>query len=377
MMGVHFANGWVEATDAHILIREKYEYDSELEGKIIGRYGEEIDGVFPNCEKAIPKFFSEGYEPLRIDWNMLYDICRVLVILGQQHYCECAIKVGNCYFYPKHLKTIAAMCVRHECSVIYLCNARPCNAAAVPLGYGAMVVVARGESELFFDYGYPLDYGNRRERMSELHDEPSGAVTAKDHHAFVTAYYGNGFNSSTDDVAPILTTKDRLALVQPKFIVNEYGNSGNGNSLESVCPAICVKPKQQLVSARRHYLLNPQYQSKGRSVDDPCFTLIARMDKMPPCLVTTESGEVAIRFDDTDTPMMRKVKQFMADYGIIDIKMRMLKVDELKRIMGFPTDYVLVGTQTEQKKFIGNAVEVNMSRVLCEALAGSIECRTN
>lgn len=26
------------------------------------------------------------------------------------------------------------------------------------------------------------------------------------------------------------------------------------------------------------------------------------------------------------------------------------------------------GTQAEQKKFIGNAVEVNMSRVLCEAL---------
>lgn len=29
----------------------------------------------------------------------------------------------------------------------------------------------------------------------------------------------------------------------------------------------------------------------------------------------------------------------------------------------------LGGTQAEQKKFIGNAVEVNMSRVLCEALA--------
>lgn len=42
---------------------------------------------------------------------------------------------------------------------------------------------------------------------------------------------------------------------------------------------------------------------------------------------------------------------------------------KLKRIMGFPEDYVLVGTQAEQKKFIGNAVEVNMSRVLCEALA--------
>ena len=71
--------------------------------------------------------------------------------------------------------------------------------------------------------------------------------------------------------------------------------------------------------------------------------------------------------------MTKKVKQFMAAYGIIDIKMRMLKIIELKRIMGFPEDYVLVGSQAEQKKFIGNAVEVNMSRVLCEALARKLE----
>ena len=34
--------------------------------------------------------------------------------------------------------------------------------------------------------------------------------------------------------------------------------------------------------------------------------------------------------------------------------------------MGFPKDYVLIGTQADQKKFIGNAVEVTMARVLCE-----------
>ena len=45
-----------------------------------------------------------------------------------------------------------------------------------------------------------------------------------------------------------------------------------------------------------------------------------------------------------------------------------IRTPELKRIMGFPEDYTLIGTQAEQKKFIGNAVEVNMSRVLCEAL---------
>lgn len=42
---------------------------------------------------------------------------------------------------------------------------------------------------------------------------------------------------------------------------------------------------------------------------------------------------------------------------------------KLMRIMGFPEDFVFVDTRAEQKKFIGNAVEVNMSRVLCEALA--------
>ena len=85
----------------------------------------------------------------------------------------------------------------------------------------------------------------------------------------------------------------------------------------------------------------------------------------------TEQG-VGIAIYEDDTPMMRKVKEFMAAYGIIDIKMRMLKIVELKRIMGFPEDYTLIGTQAEQKKFIGNAVEVTMSRVLCEALANKV-----
>lgn len=38
-------------------------------------------------------------------------------------------------------------------------------------------------------------------------------------------------------------------------------------------------PKQKLVSAEQ-FLMNPQYQSEGGSIDKPCFTLIARMDKL-------------------------------------------------------------------------------------------------
>ena len=164
-------------------------------------------------------------------------------------------------------------------------------------------------------------------------EQPAGSITCKDHHAFVTAYYGNGFNSSIEDPSPTVTTSDRMALVTA------------------------------------HYLMNPySFKSDGGSIDKPCFTLIARMDKMPPYLITTKEGLFGIAIYETDSAWTRKIKEFMTMYGIMDICMRMLKIDELKRIMGFPSDYILIGTQAEQKKFIGNAVEVNMSRVLCEAL---------
>ena len=225
-------------------------------------------------------------------------------------------------------------------------------------------------------------------------DRPAGTVTCVDHHAFVTAYYGNGFNQSVDEPAPTVTTKDRIALVTNQFLDMQYGN-GTPSSIDNPSPTVVNNPKQHLVTVKPwvmntnfnnvgsdieqpapvitanhkyHYLMNPQFASAGGSIDKPCFTLIARMDKMPPYLVSTEQG-VGIAIYEDDSPMTRKVKEFMAMYGIIDIKMRMLKIVELKRIMGFPENYTLIGTQAEQKKFIGNAVEVNMSRVLCEALA--------
>jgi DNA (cytosine-5)-methyltransferase 1 len=230
-------------------------------------------------------------------------------------------------------------------------------------------------------------------------DEPCqsrlGVVQAK----FIGRYNGQPNQEinavSVDAPAPTLTVKDRLSLVSSKFITNEYSGGGQVSDINDACPAILTKPKQKVVSCRLwimntnfnnvgipvttpcqtitanrkwHYLMNPQFFSAGRAVDDPCFTLIARMDKMPPYLVTTETGQIAIEVYETDTEPMRRIKEFMALYGIIDIKMRMLKIPELKRIMGFPEDYTLIGTQAEQKKYIGNAVEVNMARVLCEAL---------
>lgn len=215
-------------------------------------------------------------------------------------------------------------------------------------------------------------YGGNPEGKNIPVDGPAGTITTVDHHAFVSVHYGNGFNTSCESPAATLTTKDRMALVQVRFLDMQYGN-GTPASVDTCAGAVTTNPKHKLVTVKRHFLMNPQFNSVGSDVDAPCFTLIARMDKRPPFLVTTETGEMAVEIYATDSPMTVKIKELMAMYCIEDIKMRMLKISELKLITGLPEDYVLIGTQSERKKFIGNAVEVNMARKLCEALCEELE----
>ena len=200
---------------------------------------------------------------------------------------------------------------------------------------------------------------------------PAGTVTCKDHHAFLTTYYGNGSAVSVDGPAPTVTTKDRMSLNTVQFLDQQYGN-GTPASIDRPANTITTNPKFHLVSVKTQFLVNPQFSSEGSSVDRPCFTLIARMDKKPPYLVTTETGEAAIAVYPDDSPMERKIKAFMAEYGITDIYMRMLTIRELLRIQGFGDAYKLVGTSSEQKKYIGNAVETHMAAALCESLAMAI-----
>lgn len=277
-------------------------------------------------------------------------------------------------------------------------------------------------------------------------NEPSGAITTIDHHQFIStyyspgyntsvkeavgtirckdcmslvspkflsAYYGNGFNMSIEVPSSTITTKDRLSLVSSQYFLDmQYGN-GTSSDISKPAPTVTVNPKHQLVqcdswlmstnfnnigssldkpspviTANRkwHYLMNPQYSSAGGSVDKPCFTLIARMDKMPPYLIQASSNttdtpsfikiiENTLVYEvyDNDSPILKSIKEFMALYGLIDIKMRMLLIIELLRITGFPEDYILKGSQADQKKFIGNAVECTQSQVLAEAVCATID----
>jgi DNA (cytosine-5)-methyltransferase 1 len=193
---------------------------------------------------------------------------------------------------------------------------------------------------------------------------PAGSILTNDKHCKVTAFFMNNFTNggqhgSIDNPSASIMTVPKSNVVQPKWLMNHtYQNTGSSTE----------NPAPTLLASRKHfYLLNPQYQNKGNDLDRPCFTLIARMDKMPPYLMDATEGYGAIIVYEDDCETLKKIKLFMAIYGIVDIKMRMLKVVELLRIQGFGDQYKLMGNQTDQKRFIGNSVEVNLAMKKAQA----------
>ena len=153
---------------------------------------------------------------------------------------------------------------------------------------------------------------------------------------FIFKYYGNGLNyTSLKNPSGTVTTKDRFAII--KLIVNQY-KTGNISSINNPIGTLTTTPKCNILT----FILNPSHGGHTTSIDKPAPTVIARQDKAP----------------------LYILKAIMNEYGVIDVKMRMAKIIELLQMQGFPKDYKLVGTQAEQKKFIGNAVEVNQARAL-------------
>jgi DNA (cytosine-5)-methyltransferase 1 len=198
--------------------------------------------------------------------------------------------------------------------------------------------------------------------------EPAPTLTASKNKELITAkrfiyrdFSHSGYAQSVNSPAGALQTVPKISLVTstPWILDDQYNNIGRSVN----------QPMQTLVSARRaFYLINPQWGVKGSgSIEKPCPTLIARQDKAPVGLVTMENGYAAIPVYDTDSFWRIKLKEFMAIYGIADIKMRSLFIEEKLKVQGFPDGYILHGTQTDKNKFIGNSVHTLVARRMMEA----------
>lgn len=228
-----------------------------------------------------------------------------------------------------------------------------------------------------------------------------GVVSAEQ---FVSLYYSSGKqDQSIESPGSALTTIPKHRLVSAQFVDQQYGQS-KPSSLDDPAACITVNPHSALVQA---FIADPQWFGHSHSIDQPGHTVIARQDKAPSSLVSpqyvmnTNFNNVGADLSDpshtitadrhwaylitaeqgvypvilvyaTDSLIIRKIKAFMAEYGIVDILMRMLKVQELKRIQGFPENYVLLGSQTDQKKFIGNSIPPPYVKAWMEAVGFAV-----
>lgn len=202
-------------------------------------------------------------------------------------------------------------------------------------------------------------------------DEPCGTLTTSPQKALVTPmlinYYGNGNCTSVKSPCGTITTKDRHGLVTPVYWV-DYNYSGvkNGYSVEAPLWALTANPKASLCTA---FIVNPQFNNTGSSINAPCPTIIATQKSRPLALSVVEYGAPAFIDNSSDSEAMVQLKALCRDLGIGDIFFRMLKVEELKTIQGFPKDYNLKGSKADQKKQVGNSVVPKVVTAWLHAMA--------
>lgn len=215
--------------------------------------------------------------------------------------------------------------------------------------------------------------------VSKSIEEPVPTLLAsRKHHyvinpVFITKYYGNDKGSeSVGNPLGTITTNDRFSLVQAHWLDKQYSGKDNHQSINRPAGTIMTSDKHALMTAKG-FIYNPSHGGHTMHINQPCATIIARQDKSPLYFIQYKlDPSVIIEIYEDDSETLINIKQFMAMYGISDVKMRMLKVQELKIIQGFPVDYKLAGNQTDQKKFIGNSVVPNIVKAWVETQVESL-----
>lgn len=174
--------------------------------------------------------------------------------------------------------------------------------------------------------------------------DPLGTVTAVDHHSAVVATIcgvggraGQSPPRGLNSPLATVTAKADAAIVTAQLEVM-YSNSAGANLRE---PMPTITASGHLAEVRA-FLTKWYGTGCGQKLSDPAATVTSK-DRL---------GLVLVRGEQ---------------YQIVDIGLRMLRPRELARAMGFPDDYQLPGTITEQVARIGNAVCPDMAEALVRA----------
>ena len=206
-----------------------------------------------------------------------------------------------------------------------------CEDIGKPLG----TVVAGGQKHAVVSAFLYKHYGGV---TGQEMGKPLGTVTAQDHHSLgavhLTKLYGTATGASPDKPMPTASAQGQHVGPVVAHLTHYYGDKGRENPRAS-------SPEDPLRTqgTENRFGLVYAFLSKyfgtaiGQSVEDPLHTVTGK----------ARFGVVTVTIEGEE-------------YAIADIGMRMLQPHELARAQGFPENYVLTGTKTEQVAKIGNSV---------------------
>ena len=179
-------------------------------------------------------------------------------------------------------------------------------------------------------------------------DAPLSCITCSGtHHALCTPIVLDHFNGGEvqDGSKPIgaQTTHDRFSVVQP-FVMDMLGsNDGDSQRIHSLGEPMPT----QTAGGNRTALCTPlvlgqQGGAACRPISEPCPTVAC-------------------------AGMIRGIFPQLADGRIVDIRMRMLKPEELAAAHSFPADYIITGNRSQKVRQIGNSVPVRTAKAMALA----------
>lgn len=109
MQGIYHDNGFKVASDEHVLVAVKSDYDEALEHHVIGRDGRDILGKYPRWNVILPTD-NEDTRTWEIDTAKVYDLLRAQKAekkaSGRRYALYAAVRIGDAYFKAEWLANV-------------------------------------------------------------------------------------------------------------------------------------------------------------------------------------------------------------------------------------------------------------------------------
>lgn len=221
---------------------------------------------------------------------------------------------------------------------------------------------------------------------------PHPTITTRNNHAlavtpmpFITSYYTGADASRSRDMTEAVATvptENRHALVMPYPFIHTFRLTNTGDGLDEPMTTVIASAVQQSLIMPKPFVSLFRNNDTGRGVDEALSTVTAQanhhalISPMPftaPYYNNSNPSSYADALPTLTTKDHHNMVLPDVSWEYEDCFFRMLEPTEIKKAMGFPDDYIILGNKTEQVKQLGNAVTCPTAKVLMERVVASLE----